>query len=92
VLERVIKDRYKKLSDNFAKTNASFERLAKESVREKKRKEKLAKDCNNLRCLTKRLKKQIKGLKQKLKRKSHSDLKVLAQMAMNMQGEKLDTH
>jgi hypothetical protein len=39
----VIKDRYKKLSDNFAKTNAAFERLAKESVKEKKRKEKLAK-------------------------------------------------
>jgi hypothetical protein len=36
VLERVIKDRYQKLSDNFAKTNAAFERLAKESVREKK--------------------------------------------------------
>jgi hypothetical protein len=45
VLERVIKDRYKKLSDNFAKTNAAFERLAKESVREKKRK---AKTCQRL--------------------------------------------
>jgi hypothetical protein len=31
VLERVIKDRYKKLSDNFAKINVVFERLAKES-------------------------------------------------------------
>jgi hypothetical protein len=92
VLERVIKDRYKKLSDNFAKTNAAFERLAKESVREKKRKAKLAKDCNSLRCLTKRLKKQIRGLKQKLKRKPHSDLKVLAQVVVNMQGEKSDAH
>jgi hypothetical protein len=92
VLEWVIKDRYKKLSDNFAKTNAAFERLAKESVREKKRKAKLAKDCNSLRCLTKRLKKQIRGLKQKLKRKPHSDLKVLAQVAVNMQGEKSDAH
>jgi len=91
-LEWVIKDRYKKLSDNFAKTNAAFERLAKESVREKKRKEKLAKDCNSLRCLTKCLKKQIRGLKQNLKRKYHSDLKVLAQVAMNMQGEKSDAH
>jgi hypothetical protein len=92
VLERVIKDRYKKLSDNFAKTNAAFERLAKESVREKKRKAKLAKDCNSLRCLTKRLKKQIRGLKQKLKQKPHSDLKVLARVAVNMQGEKSDAH
>jgi hypothetical protein len=28
VLERVIKERYKKLSDNFSKTNTAFERLA----------------------------------------------------------------
>ena len=38
VLERVIKERYKKLSDNFAKTSAAFEKLARESVKEKKRK------------------------------------------------------
>jgi len=89
-LEWVIKDRYKKLSDNFAKTNVSFEHLAKESVREKKRKTKLAKDCNILRCLTKRLKRQIRGLKQKLKQKPHPYLKVLAQVAVHMQGEKSD--
>ena len=91
-MERVIKDRYKKLSDNFAKTNVAFEQLAKESVREQKRKTKLTKNCNSLRCLTKHLKKQIRGLKQKLKQKvkqiSHPDLKVLAQVAINMQGEK----
>jgi hypothetical protein len=52
VLERVIKDRYKKLSDNFAKTNAGFERLAKESVKEKKKKEKLVINCNRLRLLS----------------------------------------
>jgi hypothetical protein len=91
-LERVIKDRYQKLSDNFAKTNAAFERLAKETVREKKRKAKLAKYCSSLRCLTKQLKKQIRGLKQKIKRRSHPDLKVLAQVAVNMQGEKSDAH
>jgi hypothetical protein len=56
VLERVIKDRYKKLSDNFAKTYATFERLAKESVREKKRKKNLTKDYNSLWWLAKRLK------------------------------------
>jgi hypothetical protein len=92
----VIKDRYQKLSDNFAKTNAAFERLAKESVREQKRKTKLTKKCNSLRCLTKRLKKQIRGLKRKLKQKvkqrSHPDLKVLAQVVVNMQGEKSDAH
>jgi hypothetical protein len=92
VLERVIKDRYKKLSDNFAKTNAAFERLAKETVKEKKRKTKLIKDCNSLRCINKHLKRQIRGLKQKLKRKSHPDLKVLAQVAVNMQGEKSDVN
>ena len=43
----MIKERYNKLSDNFAKTNAAFERLAKESVREKKRKKKLTKDYNS---------------------------------------------
>jgi hypothetical protein len=56
VLEWVIKERYKKLSDNFTKTNAAFEKLAKESVREKKRKKKLTKDYNSLWWLAKRLK------------------------------------
>jgi len=88
----VIKDRYKNLSDNFAKTNAVFERLAKESVREKKKKKNLTKDYNSLWWLTKRLKRQIRRLKQKLRQKSHPDLKVLAQVVVNMQGEKLDTH
>jgi hypothetical protein len=92
VLERVIKERYKKLSDNFAKTNAAFERLAKESVREKKRKKKLTKDYNNLWWLAKRLKRQIRRLKQKLSQKTHPDLKVLAQVVVNMQGEKSETH
>jgi hypothetical protein len=36
------------LSDNFAKTNAAFERLARESVKEKKRKQKITKDYNSL--------------------------------------------
>jgi hypothetical protein len=37
VLERVINTRYKTLSKNFVETNASFERLALESVKEKRR-------------------------------------------------------
>jgi hypothetical protein len=43
-LERVIKERYKKFSENFEKTNTAFERLARESIKEKKRKKKLTKD------------------------------------------------
>ena len=89
-LEWVIKDRYKKLSDNFTKTNVAFEILAKESVREKKRKKKLTKDYNSLWWLAERLKRQIRGLKQKLTQKTHPDLKVLAEVVVNMQGEKSD--
>jgi hypothetical protein len=92
VLERVIKERYKKLSENFEKTNAAFERLARESVKEKKRKKKLTKDYNSLWCLAKHLKRQIRRLKQKQRQKSHPDLKVLTQVTVNMQGEKSETH
>jgi hypothetical protein len=88
----VIKDRYKKLSDNFAKTNAAFERLAKESVKEKKKKEKLVISCSILRLLARHLRKRIRELKQKLKQRSHPDLTVLAQVAVNMQGEKSDVN
>jgi hypothetical protein len=63
VLERVIKARYKSLSDNFANTNATFEKLAHESVKDKKRKKKITKDYNNLWWLEKRLKRKIKKLK-----------------------------
>jgi oligoribonuclease (3'-5' exoribonuclease) len=90
VLERVIKERYKKLSDNFAETNAAFEKLARESVKEKKRKQKITKDYNSLWWLAKRLKRKIRKLKQK--KKSHPDLQVLAQVVVNMQGDKAETH
>jgi hypothetical protein len=76
VLERVIKARYKSMSDNFAETNETFEKLAHESVKDKKRKNKITKDYNNLWWLAKRLKRKIKKLKQK--HKSHLDLQVLA--------------
>jgi hypothetical protein len=92
VLEWVIKERYKKLSDNFAKTNVVFERLARESVKEKKRNQKLTKDYNSLWWLAKRLKRQIRRLKQKQRQKSHPDLKVLSQVPVNMQGEKPEAH
>jgi protoheme ferro-lyase len=91
-LERVIKERYKKLSENFEKTNTAFERLVRESVKEKKRKKKLTKDYNSLWWLAKCLKRQIRRLKQKLRQKFHPDLKVLAQVVVNMQGEKSEAH
>ena len=89
VLERVIKARYKALSENFAKTNANFEKLARESVKDKKRKKKITKDYNSLWWLAKRLKRKIRKLKQK--QKSHPDLQVLARVAVNMQGDKAET-
>jgi hypothetical protein len=90
VLERVIKERYKTLSDNFTETNAAFEKLACESVKEKKRKRKITKDYNSLWWLSKHLKRNIRKLKQK--QKSHPDLQVLAQVVVNMQGDKVETH
>jgi Zn/Cd-binding protein ZinT len=48
VLERVIKARYEILSKNFAETSAALERLAHESVKEKKKKKKIVKDYNSL--------------------------------------------
>jgi hypothetical protein len=90
VLERVIKEIYKKLSDNFVETNVAFEKLARESVKENKRKQKITKDYNSLWWLAKRLKRKIRKLKKK--KKSHPDLQVLAQVAVNMQGDKAETH
>jgi hypothetical protein len=89
VLERVIKARYKTPSDNFVETNASFEKLARESVKDKKRKKKITKDYNSLWWLAKCLKRKIRKLKQK--QKSHPDLQVLAQVDVNMQGDKAET-
>jgi hypothetical protein len=90
VLERIIKERYKTLSDNFAETNVAFEKMARESVKDKKRKKKITKDYNSLWWLAKFLKRKIRKLKQK--QKSHPDLQVLAHVAMNMQGDKVETH
>jgi hypothetical protein len=89
VLERVIKARYKTLFDNFAETNEAFENLARESVKDKKRKKKITKDYNSLWWLEKHLKRKIRKLKQK--QKSHPDLQVLAQVVVNMQGDKTET-
>jgi hypothetical protein len=88
VLERVIKDRYKRLSDNFAQTNAAFQKLAKQNVKEEKKKKRLVNECSRLKLLARHLKRRIKGMKQKLKQRPHPDLHVLAQVAVNMQGER----
>jgi hypothetical protein len=66
--------------------------LDKESVKEKRKKEKLINNYIRIRLLARHLKKRIKGLKQKLKQRSHPDLQVLAQVAVNMQGEKSDVN
>jgi hypothetical protein len=88
VLERVIKARYKNLSENFAETNATFEKLALESVKEKKKKKKkkkITKYYNNLWWLAKCLKRKIKKLKAIIG--THPDLQVLAQVVVNLQGD-----
>jgi hypothetical protein len=71
VLERVIKERYKTLCDNFIETTATFEKMAHESVKDKKRKKKITKDYNSLWWLEKRLKRKIRKLKQS---RSHAQI------------------
>jgi chromosome segregation ATPase len=83
VLERVIKARYETLSKNFVETNATFESLALESVKEKKKKKRIIKDYNSLWRLAKRLKIKIKRLKARIA--THPDLQVLAQVVVNLQ-------
>ena len=78
------------MSDNFPETNASFEKLVRESVKDKKRKKKITKDYNSLWWLAKCLKRKIKKLKQK--HKSHPDIQVLVQVVVNMQEDKSKTH
>jgi hypothetical protein len=48
VLERVIKTRYETISKNFAERNSALEILSHESIKEKKKKNKIIKDYNNL--------------------------------------------
>jgi hypothetical protein len=85
ILERVIKARYKSLSENFAKTITSFEKLARESIKDKKKKKNITKDYSSLWWLAKRLKRKIKNLKEKIT--THPYLQVLAQVDVNLQGD-----
>jgi hypothetical protein len=82
VLERVIKARYETLSKNFVETNAAFEILALESVKEKKNKKRIIKDNNRLWRLAKRLKTKVKRLKARIA--THPDFHVLAEVVVNL--------
>jgi hypothetical protein len=64
--------------------------MACESVKDKKRKKKITKDYDSLWWLAKCLKRKTRKLKKK--QKSHPDLQVLAQVTVNMQGDKVETH
>ena len=63
MLERVIKARYETLSKNFVETSAALEKLAHESIKEKKKWKKMVKDYNSLWWLARHLKKKVKLLK-----------------------------
>jgi hypothetical protein len=76
VLERVMKARYKNLSENFVETNASFEKLALESRKEKKKTKNISKYYNILWWLAKRFKRKIRKLKARIG--THPDFQVLA--------------
>jgi hypothetical protein len=76
------------LSENFAQTNAAFQKLAKQNVKEERKKKRLVNECSKLKLLARHLKRRIRGMKQKLKQRPHPDLQVLAQVAVNMQGER----
>jgi hypothetical protein len=63
VLERVIKTRYETLSKNFAEVSSALEKLAHESIKEKKKKKKIVKDYNNLWRVAMHLKKKVRDLR-----------------------------
>jgi hypothetical protein len=87
VLERVIKTRYETLSKNFAESNSSFERLAHESIKEKKKKDKIVKDYNSLWRVAQGLKKKVRALRKqamspKHQAQTHATLETLAEVAV----------
>jgi hypothetical protein len=85
VLERVIKTRYETLSKNFAESNSALERLAHESIKEKKKKNKIVKDYNSLWRVAQGLKKKVRALRKKAmasKHQAHASLETLAEVAV----------
>jgi len=81
VLERVIKERYAILSDNFAKTNEAYKRLALKRVKEKRRKKKILKYNNRLWRTARKLKIKNKLLRARLV--TYSPLQILAETDEN---------
>ena len=85
VIERVINTRYETLSKNFAKSNSSLERLTHESIKEKKKKNKIVKDYNNLWRVAQGLKKKVRALRKKTmssKHQAHDSLETLAEVVV----------
>jgi hypothetical protein len=85
VLERVIKTRYETLSKNFAESNSALEILAHESIREKKKKDKIVRDYNNLWRVAQGLKKKVRALREKAmssKQQAHASLETLAEVVV----------
>ena len=81
VLERVIKQRYEIVSNNFAKTDEAFRKLALKRVKEKRKNKKIVKNNNRLWRISRQLKIKNKLLKNKLI--VHSPLQILAKTAEN---------
>jgi hypothetical protein len=88
VLERVIKTRYETLSKNFAETSSALEKLAHESIKEKKKKKKIVKDYNNLWRVAMHLKKKVRSLRLRTMSsrplsQPHATLETLAEVAIH---------
>jgi hypothetical protein len=91
VFERVIKTRYETLSKKFAERNSGLERLAHESIREMKKKNKIVKDYNNLWRVAQGLNKKVRDLRKKAmasKHQSHASLETLAEVAVQCKEQK----
>ena len=85
MLERVLKTRYETLSKNFTESNSALERLAHESIKEKKKKVRIVKNYNNLWRVAQGLKKKVRDLRKKTmssKHQTHASLETLAEMAV----------
>ena len=69
----------------FAESNLALERLAHESIKEKKKKNNIVKDYNNLWRVAQGLKKKVRTLRKKAmssKHQAHASLETLAEVAV----------
>jgi hypothetical protein len=84
-LKGLIKTRYETLSKNFAEINSYLERPAHESIKEKKKKNKIVKDYNSLWRVAQGLKKKVKALRKKAmasKHQARASLETLIEVAV----------